>query len=699
MADRVEQAARRSDDESASVVVVSPAENQSEAGEQPKDDDMEDDESGTGKTLVGALAESKDLYAKYDDQGNRSWTEKKPDDFEEAAENEETEKYAIIVRKIKPKDADLGKALVIDSIVIQSPHLKRVLGRVLDGYPGILTNVARLTLTAPFECIVHRWDRFAAARDNADGELEPEVLAHVELLYRVMREELGSLIQLRADYLRNRAVAFEHAWTLFPPGCIVLGHKNGKPVAARFRRGFYANTACGGKVYHLNCRIVDWDGSIMGWTDLNLRIPAFIDTMPFTDLPCYPLDYHPDAAGIRAQLVERGRRFEALAGFCYRAYRGVALWHPEADETRRENVQSRIVVDGANWERENYDHQVHLTAFHKEAGGGGDGDSDLRWPTRCHLRRSSTYTADSDGDSDDDVADGDEAERAPLTEEQLLLASPMVRGYALQNKRWMEFYVDGVADVQFDEQAFASLVLPAAKKELVLAFAQSQARYKHAFDDVISGKGKGIIMLLSGGPGIGKTLTAESVAEEMRVPLYAMSASDLGDDAYSIDANLTRVLAMVANWNAVLLLDECDVFLEARSPHDLARNRVVAIFLRTLEYYEGILFLTTNRVRDMDPAFQSRIHISLEYPALDAAARSAVWSSFLARTISLADGVRGHAAHDVADDDIAALSALDLNGRVIKNVLKAANLLACHRQERLAMRHIETVLRVEGHSL
>lgn len=85
-----------------------------------------------------------------------------------------------------------------------------------------------------------------------------------------------------------------------------------------------------------------------------------------------------------------------------------------------------------------------------------------------------------------------------------------------------------------------------------------------------------------------------------------MSAGDLGVDSSEVEGTLTTILEMVAKWNAVLLLDECDVFLEARSAHDLERNKIVSIFLRTLEYYEGILFLTTNRVKNMDPAFQSR---------------------------------------------------------------------------------------------
>jgi len=90
-------------------------------------------------------------------------------------------------------------------------------------------------------------------------------------------------------------------------------------------------------------------------------------------------------------------------------------------------------------------------------------------------------------------------------------------------------------------------------------------------------------MLLSGPPGVGKTLTAESVAEEMRAPLYTISAGDLGTEPQGVEAALGNILEMNTKWNAVLLLDEADVFLEARSAHDLERNKMVSIFLRLLE--------------------------------------------------------------------------------------------------------------------
>lgn len=165
-----------------------------------------------------------------------------------------------------------------------------------------------------------------------------------------------------------------------------------------------------------------------------------------------------------------------------------------------------------------------------------------------------------------------------------------------------------------------------------------------------------------------------------------------------MERNLQRTLELVARWNAILLLDECDVFLEARSSHDLERNKVVSIFLRTLEYYEGILFMTTNRVDNIDPAFQSRIHVSLEYPDLTPASRRQVWQNFLAAAAAAATGGTtqgGSATTELTDADLDDLSTLDLNGRQIKNILKTAQLLASRKKTHLRRSFIDTILAIE----
>ena len=205
---------------------------------------------------------------------------------------------------------------------------------------------------------------------------------------------------------------------------------------------------------------------------------------------------------------------------------------------------------------------------------------------------------------------------------------------------------------------------------------------------MIEGKGKGIILLLCGPPGVGKTLTAESVAEEMRVPLFMMSAGDLGLDPRGVEAKLQSILEMCTRWNAILLLDEADVFLEQRSLHELERNKLVSIFLRILEYYEGIMFLTTNRVGTFDPAFQSRIHISLDYPELSADSRKMIWKNFLAQS---------QQQNNITDKQLDKLALMNMNGRQIKNVLKTAQLLASRKESALTHEHVITVLDVTQH--
>lgn len=173
------------------------------------------------------------------------------------------------------------------------------------------------------------------------------------------------------------------------------------------------------------------------------------------------------------------------------------------------------------------------------------------------------------------------------------------------------------------------------------------------------------------------------------------------------------------------------MFLEERSLHELERNKLVSIFLRVLEYYEGIMFLTTNRVQTFDAAFQSRIHISLEYKELDVKSRRKVWDNFLKQhddaqamsrergpkalaTAAKSDSTTGESAaeidqaalelhqkrtlpHAMADKDVDRLSRLNMNGRQIKNILKTAQLLASKRGEGLSYDHVKTVMDVTQH--
>lgn len=174
------------------------------------------------------------------------------------------------------------------------------------------------------------------------------------------------------------------------------------------------------------------------------------------------------------------------------------------------------------------------------------------------------------------------------------------------------FAADRLDDIAWSTEAFDSLALGAKQKELVLALTRQHIARSKCFDDIIPGKGRGLVGLLCGRPGCGKTLTAEATAEYTHSPLYAVSAGELGTQPEEVDLRLARTLELAQRWNAVLLLDEAEVFLQARNgTMDLARNALVSIFLRQLEYYQGILILTTNLIAHIDPAFESKLQALL----------------------------------------------------------------------------------------
>ena len=190
------------------------------------------------------------------------------------------------------------------------------------------------------------------------------------------------------------------------------------------------------------------------------------------------------------------------------------------------------------------------------------------------------------------------------------------------------------------KEAFDDLVIPDDYKRVVKSLVTNHSRgstpIRSRIDegqqvDLIQGKGKGLFILLHGVPGVGKTSTAESVAAYTKRPLLPITCGDIGQTAEDVEERLEALFLLARKWGCVLLLDEADVFLARRERGDVARNALVSVFLRVLDYYTGILFLTTNRVGAMDEAFKARMHISLYYPKLSEESTMDIWKMNLTR--------------------------------------------------------------------
>ncbi|TIC89995.1 putative 26S protease regulatory subunit-like protein [Colletotrichum higginsianum] len=274
---------------------------------------------------------------------------------------------------------------------------------------------------------------------------------------------------------------------------------------------------------------------------------------------------------------------------------------------------------------------------------------------------------------------------------EIYLFSNLVPGFDLRRKKWVDVEVDQIRDVAWNDHAFNSLVADEDMKMLILALVTNQIDAKRG-TDVIDNKGNGLIMLLHGSPGTGKTFTAESVAEIAKKPLYSVTCGDIGTNPADVEKYLESVFHLGKIWDCVVLLDEAEVFLEQRTLQDLQRNALVSVFLRALEYYDGILILTTNRVGTFDEAFKSRIQLALQYKKLEAYQRKQIWKNFFERLKSI--GEEDSIDFDDISLHIDELTKHPMNGRQIRNTITTARQLAKFMGNKMVFSHLQRTIAI-----
>lgn len=266
------------------------------------------------------------------------------------------------------------------------------------------------------------------------------------------------------------------------------------------------------------------------------------------------------------------------------------------------------------------------------------------------------------------------------SDEKFAQVLPFLVVFNLTTSRWALGNVTAAKEIEYRKDAFDKVILANSRKRQVRALA-SFHNDAGANIDIIAGKGGGNIFLLDGAPGTGKTLTAEATAEELARILYKVSLGELGSSVERLESALTRILSLAERWNAVLLIDEADVFLERRTSENLARNAVVAVFLRLLEYFGGLLFMTTNRGDNLDEAFLSRVTLALHFKKPDDEGQTAIWN-----------GLLNNAGVKLTAGDIERLVKYGVNGREIKNAINTGRALAAQDGKPLGFHHIDEVL-------
>jgi hypothetical protein len=503
------------------------------------------------------------------------------------------------------------------------------------------------------------------SNNSSEEKYENEdLLEDLKLLIRFLDNDLRPMFDFRQQIKDGTASRIEYSdlWHLFERGDIVVAraHQDHAYLVVNFAGGRdllvptardltkeETPTTVGGFV--VDCVSLGSNGSTYVPKLEKITIKKFHGSQPISNLAVYPLRFDPNAAELRARFLSEGRKFVQLtqSAFCHRRVCGRTLDEPSHD------LDAQVIVDMSLAMNAKSEWRLRQTLSSDELTPRDKRETEQR-PWCKHTYREACCGGDvvlKDLEIDDLEAEEfagrmgrilGPLKSEDLTEDDLMLMRPNLHAFVLRSRQWVTARTADIHDVVF-ENSFNDLILPDEHKRTVQALVKTHENGRNPQDstkgnssigvalDLVKGKGSGLIILLHGPPGVGKTSTAECVADDTRRPLYPITCGDIGETASEVEANLQYNFQLAHKWGCVLLLDEADIFLARRTRTDLRHNAVTSVFLRSLEYYEGILFLTTNRVGVIDPAFKSRVQMFLFYPKLSLDVTYKLYEKFIKR--------------------------------------------------------------------
>lgn len=337
----------------------------------------------------------------------------------------------------------------------------------------------------------------------------------------------------------------------------------------------------------------------------------------------YPVRFQKDAVGIIEQLRERGKMFRNLILHNDLAvgHDGWTLTHDpcgerlldlEGNGLPAEYIDSEVIVDfheafqvHPNW-KPSY---VTSTDYKFEPKTAHDQFTSIQWSSTdrgliINNMREIVVTDDDVGTLIwNDIASKNDllaenyyrsveivAAKQIFSEGDFALLPSRVFAYSLRQRKFINADIRNIKPLRILSDPFNDLKIPVYHKQLVRSVVQDhfdkkaiQRQLKSQNQDVIDqdfirGKGKGLVILLHGSPGVGKTATAEAVACSHRKPLFPITCGDLGTEPRSVERNLSEIFRLANLWDCVLLLDEAEIFLSRREKkdEDLIRNVLVS---------------------------------------------------------------------------------------------------------------------------
>ena len=597
-----------------------------------------------------------------------------------------------------PPNAEMIESVRGEQITIYSPLLLQAVRNVVKYWPTMAyyENLGHMTLDRPYRSIgAHRREfndllgslqarliGTSVTPDddpaNEERKMTWQIIEELELLLKeVDKVQQDLIVEERARHsLDPPQATFEMLWMLFKPGDHVYIKSGGAEIAGIVRYLFWQlddePQGHGPETYRLvelNVWHLDHDGSRINRRECTIIIPRFDGERRVLDLPLYPERSVLDWEAEHQVRAARGNKYLGLLKdrFAHRLYDGFLstnFENPYARESSR-YYNGKVIIDP----------QFHAQEQGPIPSMNWEDYSDLHHGTHGNEMRK---FVDLDPESEETV----------FSDIHQWLLPRWIVGFTLGDtlpRQWVYLDLDHVHEIEFEPSLIDTIAIDenSLKKIKMLTYRPVRTidglkgpQYIFSPDRIL-GKGKGRILLLHGLPGMGKTYAAECVAEWSRRPLIRLTCAELGLDPISLEDNLLAFFRRAERWEAIVLIDEADVFLEKRAPvtSSIEKEAIVAVFLRTLEYYSGILLLTTNRIGAFDEAIISRMTAIVHFRGLSTEHKKQIRKNCL-RKLKTEGGLlldeEAKTLYASIDND----TAHPWSGREIASVLKQAVLLA-----------------------
>ncbi|KAJ3835210.1 AAA family ATPase [Lentinula raphanica] len=623
--------------------------------------------------------------------------------------------YAFLLRKFVYFSEEPTSELEITGI-----ELRNLLKGLLRHYPYHIFIGETVSISSPYECLVLNWDLLEEEARKQGTTADDQIARNdLKLLLETISDtsdpKLEDYFWTRPHLKETESITFDTLWTIFPPGTLVHATpflKLDQLFIVQDYQTTWPNTDNARSkrqlVWRLDCWTYDWNGQFFQRYGITLEIEYFEGFKPISALSVRPFNSVDNRAAIKKRLIERGELFRKYCTtpkdsrmFKYSGkafldksgFRGVTSGYDDgrmspvnnSDQPKQSTVFGDVMVDFESYYKHGLASAQIAELYISE-------DTTECKCTNCASNDAlqNNFRTRFDGFVGDLTLESWE-------EEQLMLCPPRVLGYVLREKKWAQLDVNSVilpthkgeADAFWDKLILAGedggKETKAMLHGLIKNHGRSEKETGYHLNDIVAEKGQGLVILLYGPPGVGKTSTAQTIASAARKPLFSIGVADVGTAAGLVESNLETIFDLATTWKAVLLIDEADVFLQSRARGQMGptteRNALVSVFLRVLEYYQGILILTTNQIAQFDVAVQSRIHIAIRYEGLDKKQTVSIFRGFLEQ-YKARGLVQPQTFKKIMDWVERDLSKRKFDGRQIRNIVTSSMGIALADEER-----------------